>query len=65
VFPNLLGAILIGYNQLTSLEGCPKSVGGGFYCQREIPIKFGRVGGDFPILNILKDSIMDLYIKKF
>src|SRR5690554_5632637 len=50
-FTTVGGSFYCAYNELTSLEGCPKEVGGHFYCEENkltslkgAPVK---VGGDF------------------
>ena len=54
-FRNVSGIFSCRFNQLTSLEGCPKSVGGDFYCSNnQLTSLEGcpqSVGGDFYCFN--------------
>jgi hypothetical protein len=54
-FRNVTGDFTCNYNQLTTLEGAPKSVGGGFYCgHNQLTTLEGApqsVGGGFTCVN--------------
>ena len=69
-FNKVTGNFSCSYNNLTSLEGCPKSIGGKFYC-RNNPIEsiFNYVDIDFikafKSFKVLNNGVIDLKRLKY
>ena len=67
IFNKVTGCFDCGYNNLTTLEGCPRWVGGFFYCSRNrlssLEFSPDYVGGDFYCkYNKLTDNYCDTEI---